>query len=338
MGRIKVVRHLGEEEWGKFVEDSPKGNIFHTPEMFQVYSRAKNMKPAIWAAVDNLNRPLALLLPVQITIMDGLMRRFSTRAVAYGSVLCAPGDEGSKALQLLMEAYKRENRKAVLFTELRNLSYLEEIQPVLHKQGFIYEDHLNYLIDLRRSPEEILNSFGRRTRKNIRRGIKQGSVHIEVMDDQKGISLCYGLLKQVYKLARVPLADRSLFESAFDLLYPKGMMMATVGRVGHAPAAVSIELLYKGVIYGWYGGTDRAYTSYVPNEMIMWHILKWGAENGYLYYDFGGAGKPDEDYGVRDFKAKFCGDLVNFGRNTYVHSPRLLALSKLGYAALRRYL
>lgn len=338
MGRIRVVQHLEEEDWRNFVEACPTGNIFHTPEMFQVYARTKDFKPTLWAAVNDTNRPLALFMPVQISLFNGLMRRFSTRAIAYGSVLCTPDPEGKEALTMLLDAYNRENRNTALFTELRNLSNLEDVQPILREHGFIYEDHLNYLIDLKCSPEEILNSIGRRTRKNIRRGLRQGSVQIEVMDDRKNISPCYDLLRQVYKSARVPLADQSLFESSYDLLYPKGMMLVTLARVGEAVAAVSLELLYKGTIYGWYGGTDRAYGSYVPNEILMWHILSWGAEHGYRYYDFGGAGKPDEDYGVRDFKAKFGGELVSFGRNIRVHSPRLLLFSKIGYSVLRRFL
>jgi lipid II:glycine glycyltransferase (peptidoglycan interpeptide bridge formation enzyme) len=102
--------------------------------------------------------------------------------------------------------------------------------------------------------------------------------------------------------------------------------------------ACSVELPYKKTIYGWYGGTDREYGHYNPNEMLMWHVLDWGVNNGYHLYDFGGAGKPDEEYGVRDFKAKFGGDLVCFGRNTYVHSPLLLSISKKGYEAYRRFL
>jgi len=68
----------------------------------------------------------------------------------------------------------------------------------------------------------------------------------------------------------------------------------------------------------------------------MWHVLKWGAENGYKVYDFGGAGKPSEKYGVRDFKSKFGGDLVCFGRNTCVHAPALMRLSQVGYSIYRR--
>ena len=54
-------------------------------------------------------------------------------------------------------------------------------------------------------------------------------------------------------------------------------------------------------------------------------------------YDFGGAGKPDEEYGVRDFKAKFGGELVCYGRNTCVHAPVLLQFSRFGYDILRRF-
>jgi len=36
-----------------------------------------------------------------------------------------------------------------------------------------------------------------------------------------------------------------------------------------------------------------------------------------------GAGKPSEKYGVRDFKAKFGGNLVNFGRNTWIPSEMI---------------
>jgi lipid II:glycine glycyltransferase (peptidoglycan interpeptide bridge formation enzyme) len=85
------------------------------------------------------------------------------------------------------------------------------------------------------------------------------------------------------------------------------------------------------VIYGWYGGLDRKYAAFLPNELLTWSILKWGAEIGFKHYDFGGAGRPDERYGVRDFKAKFAGKPVSFGRNVYVHSPMIYRLCRAAY-------
>ena len=336
--KITVVTTLPEKEWRRFVEEHPAGNIFHTPEMFQVFSRAKGHQPTLWAAVDRSNRPLALLLPVQVTLMDGLLRRFTTRAVAYGSVLCAPGSEGKEALAMLLETFKREARATALFTELRNLSNLSDLQPVLNGSGFVYEDHLNYLIDLDRPPEAILQSMGKRTRKKIRRALRQGKVVIEEVNQREGVALCYKLLQKTYTAVQVPLADRSLFEAAFDVLYPQGMVKFLLARVGDDYAAGSVELICSDRIYGWYGSTDRAYSDYIPNELLLWHIFQWGAENGYKVYDFGGAGKPDEEYGVRDFKAKFGGELVCFGRNTCVHAPFLLRLSALGYRVYRHLL
>lgn len=331
---MRVVQSLEETDWRRFVGEHPHSNVFHTPEMFDVFARTKGHRPTLWAVTDDTG-VLALLLPVQITLASWL-RRLTTRAVAYGSVLSAPGPKGLEALDLLLQTYVQEVRGEPLFTELRNLSDLEVMQPILCKHGFVYEDHLNYLIELSQLPEAIMQSIGSRTRKNIRRGLRREEVVIEEVREWQGIVACYDLLCQTYQAAEVPLADRSLFEAAFDVLYPKGMVRFTLARVDQAPAAVSVELLYKDIVYGWYGGVDRDYSSYVPNEVLTWSILKWGAEHGYRVYDFGGAGKPDEEYGVRDFKAKFGGDLVCYGRNTCVHAPGLLRLSEWGYATFRQ--
>jgi len=334
---ISIVKSLQEDEWRRFVEEHPQGNIFHTPEMFQVFKRTKGHRPELWAACKK-RRILALMLPVKITLMNGLLRYFTTRSIVYGSVLFVSDQEGEEALSQLLQSYKNEIKGVPLFTELRNLSNMEVIQPLLLKHGFVFEEHMNYLINLNCSTEDILQNIGSRTRKNIRRGIRQGKVNVEELKKIEQVEMCYSLLCKTYRTARVPLADHSLFENAFDLLYPKRMVRFTLARVDDIPVATSVDLLYKGVIYGWYGGVDRAYSSFVPNELLMWHILKWGAEEEYRLYDFGGAGRPNEKYGVRDFKSKFGGHLVYFGRNTFIHSPRLLWFSKKGYDLLRLWL
>ena len=332
---MPLVRGLGVEAWRSFVEEHPQGGIFHTPEMFDVFCRVKAYRPELWAVCEG-EGVLALLLPVNITLLNGLLRHLTTRAVVYGSVLCRPTAEGRGALAQLLSAYKRGAGAGVLFTELRHLSDLEEIQPTLNGYGFQFEDHLNYLIDLNRPPEAVLQGISRRTRKRIRQGLRRGEVVIEEAQGHDQVTLCYDLLQESYAVAGVPLADRSLFDAAFDVLHPRGMVKFLLAYVDRQCVASSVELLYKDCIYGWYSGVDRACSSYAPNEMLMWHILEWGAQNGYRTYDFGGAGKPGEEYGVRDFKAKFGGDLVCYGRNTCVHAPLRLAAGKVGYQLYRR--
>lgn len=333
---MRIVQHLDEGLWRDCVDNNPRGNIFHTPEMFQVFSRVEGHQPQLWAATQE-GRVLALLLPVGITLKDGLLRPFTTRSVIYGSVLCTASAEGREALGRLLHAYKREVKGGPLFTELRNLSDLSAVQPILQDNGFIHEGHLNFLIDLQRPTEEIWSSLHGDVRTNVRKARRMGVV-VEEVPSLDAVPVVYSVLAKVYEHIQIPLAPLSLFEAAFDILHPRGMIKLFMARVEDTCIGVAVRLLYKDTIYAWYAGAPRDYTSYKANDLLTWHVLEWGAQHGFKCFDFGGAGKPDQDYGPRRFKAKFRGKLVNYGRNLCVHHPHLLYFSQWGYQVYRRLL
>lgn len=334
---LQIVNSLDENIWRDYVALNPQGNIFHTPEIYQVFSHTKGHHPLLQAVVNKHKEILALLTPVQITLADGLFRPLTTRAIVYGSVLCSSTGYDANALDLLLSSYVRAAKRQALFTELRNLADLSLLQGVFAQNGFIYTEHLDYLIDLDITPEQVLQNIGPRTRKHIRQGIRKGSMRIDLLTQHSQLEDWFRLVSKTYREARIPLADRSLFEAAYNILMPKGMVQFWLGRVDSNLVAASAEVLYKDVIYGWYSGVDRAYADESPGELLMWHVLNWGCTHGYKIYDFGGAGKPGEAYGVRDFKAKFGGKLVEHGRNILIHSKALLRVSEKGYQ-LYRYL
>jgi len=335
---MHVVQHLDEDLWREFVAHHPQGNIFHTPEMFQVFAHTERHRPTLWAAIDSGHRPRALLLPVQVTLIDGLLRPLTTRAVAYGSVLCAPGGEGQEALAMLLRAYNHQMKRSVLFTELRNLSDLSDLQGVLREGGFTYEAHLNFLIKLDQ-PEEILwRNINKSGQQRVRAASRKGVVIEEVTEQRQQVATAYQVLQQVYRRARVPLASLTLFEAAFDILAPLGMFKIFLARLGEHYIGARLLLIYKGRIIDWYAGADRTFSSYSPNELLVWHTLQWGRAHHCHLFDFGGAGRPDEDYGPRDFKTKFGGTLVNYGRNICVHAAVRFRLSQAGYRLVRRFL
>ena len=57
----------------------------------------------------------------------------------------------------------------------------------------------------------------------------------------------------------------------------------------------------------------------------------WGKEHGYKKFDFGGAGKPGVPYSVRDYKMKFGGKVVNYGRYEKIHKSILFKIGKLAF-------
>jgi serine/alanine adding enzyme len=334
--KVRIVRQLEASLWKEFVDEHSQGNIFHTPEMFEVFRRAEGHRPELWAATKN-GEVLALLPSVRITLKGGLLRFLTTRSTAYGSVLCAPTEEGQQALTKLLQTCNREAKGGTLFTELRNLSDLGAVQSVLEDNGFDYEGHLNFLIDLERPAEEIWSSVDGNVRTNVRKARRMGVAikKVTVLDE---VPAAYAVLASVYERIAVPLAPLSLFESAFDVLYPQGMIALFEAYVKDTCIGVAFRLLYKDVIYAWYAGSIMKYAKYKPNDLLNWHVLEWGAQNGFKYFDFGGAGKPGEDYGPRKFKSKFGGTVVNYGRNTCVHHPVAFQVSKYAYQIARRFL
>jgi hypothetical protein len=312
--KMKVVRHLEPEPWSDFVLGHPAGNIFHSPEMFQVYDQTKSYKGHLWAVVDDsaaestAESPeiLALMLPVQISLFNGPLQRIATRAVVFGSVLALEGPRGDAALEKMLRAYAADTGGSFLFTELRNVSDLSAWQPVLGRNGFVYEEHLNYVIDLNQSQDEMFGKVSRRTRSYIRKAKRQEEMEVREITDRADLTVCYELLRQTYQNAQVPLSDISLFENAFDLLRPSGLARFIAIYLEGKPIAVTIDLYYKDRVYYWYGGMDRDYSKRHPNEYLRWHVISQGKQEGYEIFDFGGAGRPDQVYGVRDFKAQQC--------------------------------
>jgi lipid II:glycine glycyltransferase (peptidoglycan interpeptide bridge formation enzyme) len=114
------------------------------------------------------------------------------------------------------------------------------------------------------------------------------------------------------------------------------MMRVLLAVVDGASVGALTLLLHKRVALYWYTGISRQHSAFRPADLLVWRSFELAHELGIRTFDFGGAGIPRKDYGVRDFKAKFGGELVNFGRNTHIHAPLRFKLGQVGYKVWRR--
>ncbi|HOF07520.1 MAG: hypothetical protein WBH72_02770 [Bacteroidales bacterium] len=49
MQNFKITSTLNPAQWSSFVYDHPNGNVFQTPEMYEVYENTKNYEPIFLA-------------------------------------------------------------------------------------------------------------------------------------------------------------------------------------------------------------------------------------------------------------------------------------------------
>jgi serine/alanine adding enzyme len=334
---LRVVRRLTPAAWASFVEQQPRATIFHTPEMHRVYAATRDHRPRLFATIADDGRVVALLTLVEVATMPGPLRYLSTRAIAYGGVLSTDHEDGADGVDLTLAAYERALRPAPLFTEMRNLHDVSDLRPVFERHGFRHEPHLNYLIDLSVPEATMWSEIRPAARRNIQKARRLGA-RVEEITEPERIPAAYDVLRDVYHRLQVPLPDISLLVAAHRILGPSGKLKLLAAIVDGRTVGALALLRFRDTAYYWYTGTLREYASYRPSDLLVWHALRLASDIGCRTFDFGGAGTPGERYGVRDFKAKFGGRLVDFGRDVRVHSRLRLRLARLGYDVVRRFL
>jgi len=333
---LRVVNAMKiKKEWDEFVYNHPKANIFQTSYMAEVFERTKKIEPITLVVIDEETDEILASLLSCVMKQTNILSSFTSWARIRGGPLFLDNEKGIAAVSLLIQSYDSIIRKKVLYTDIWNLGNTQQLSMPIENNGYIYEDLLNFLIDLTKSKEELWEGLNRDKRRGIKKA-KELNIAIEICIKKEEIPICYDLLQETYKNAKIPLADISLFESTFDILVSKHNAVFLFAKYDNKCIATQVALIYKDTIYAWYTGVIREYLSYHPGDLLIWHLLEWGAENGYSMFDFGGAGNPKKEYGVREYKKQFGGQLVNFGRYKKIHSPKKLWLAEKGFEVWRR--
>ncbi len=223
------------------------------------------------------------------------------------------------------------NSRAI-YTQVRNVWDTEYSKSTLSSLGYQYEPHLNYLIDLNRPAKEIWGDIHKPRRKGINRAEKVG-IKVRKIKTREEIEDCYKIIEETYKNVRLPLADISLLESAYDKLFDKGLIDFYLANLDSEVVGSRVVLKYRGMVHDWYAGSKQE-INYV-NEAVVWHMLSEYAGKEKVF-DFGGAGHPDKPYGVREFKKRFGGEEVDYGRYEKVHNKSKKELLSLGFKAYKK--
>lgn len=333
MADIEITDNFNKSQYNNFLSTTINASVFQTLEMAEVYSKYLDTDPLILVAIDKSNDEiLASLLAKKIREKKGYLQSLSLHSTIRGGPIFKPTTDGIKAASLLLKEYNnRANKWGPLYSRIYPLFDSPELIPVYEENGYKFSGWNNFIIDLKRPVEDVWSDISKSNRKNINNCIKSGVV-IEEIDDKKALRPFYSLLAQNYQSKGYPLEGLTFFEYVFEILYSKGMAKFFVAKYNDEYAAVRAVLIYKGVIYDWHTGSLEKYNSLKTNNLIVWHILKWGAENGYSTFDFGGGGEPEQlSEGWVEFKRRFGGALVSYGRFTKVHKANKLWIAKNGF-------
>jgi len=170
--------------------------------------------------------------------------------------------------------------------------------------------------------------------RQIKKSIKSGA-EIVIADSEKQIEDFYMILKDLYTVkVKTPLFPKEYFMAFFK---QKIGIYLLVQYQKEIIAGIMCPILENKVIYEMFvAGKDRVHKDIYPSILATYAAMKYASEHNIKRFDFMGAGKPDEAYGVREFKAKFGGELVEHGRFLCVLHPLLYQIGKIGVKILKK--
>lgn len=324
---LKGKEEINKQLWEEFILQHPDGNVFHTPQMFKVYENTKKYKPVIFA-IEKDGKLKGILIAVIEKVFGGFLGSYSSRSIIRDGPIVEKNDK--EICDLLLGVYDKFVRKQAILSQVRNFHDALNNEFVFRENGYYFLEHLNILINLNTSKEKLWNAMKSKRRNRIRKARKQG-VEISIDSTQEGLLASYKILKEVYSKAKLPLPDLDFFKNIVCHLKTNPAVKIFVAKYKGEIIAFRIVLLYKKVIYDFFAGAKTKHQDKCPNDLLPWEIFMWGMNNAYSIFDFGGAGSPDVPYGVRDYKMKFGGELVQYGRFEKIHKPILFSIAKRAF-------
>ena len=329
----RVIDYRDDPElWDAYVRSHPKGCVFHLSDMLEAFSATPKHEVFARMTVSDEGRVLALLAAVRVETLSGLASGFASRSIFYAEPICEFSNAGDAALRGLIAEHDGSMQRRTLFAEVRYIAAADWERQPLESAGYEFADYLNYEVDTRLASETLFRQLGKSTRNKIRRSDKR-DIDILVDTSHGGIERMYPLVCTSYDRAGIPVVDIALFHETLDRL-PAGSVQIRIARFEGQDVAAGIGLVFRGRFFAWYGGARRI-QGLPPFDCLTWDEIRWCADHGMDCYDFGGAGWPEEEYGPRDFKAKFGGELVHYGRHRKVYRKLATTLAKQSFRIAR---
>ena len=324
--------HIDSQAWSNLVKSSPVATWFQTQEAYEFFDGLSFLEAFAYSV--EVDGQLKGVVVGYIQKDGGKIKRFfSRRAIVLGGPLLAD-DIADEELSLLLGTLNNRVGRQAIFVETRNFNDYSRWRTVFQKCGFQYQPHFDIHVDTT-SLDVVNEHLGKSRKRDIRVSVRDGASVI-ANPTLAQVNELYGILKTLYETkVKTPLFPVEFFERLYALDSSAFLLVEYDGKIAGGTVCVGLPGV---ALYEMYAcGEDGVHKTIFPSEVATFSGLQYATEIGYPKFDMMGAGKPDDGgYGVRDFKLKFGGELLELGRYMHVCKPLLFQIGKLGVKIMKK--
>lgn len=326
--RVLLNEDVSIEQWESLYLSNTFSSPFQSRSFYDLFNSIKGLAANVFAC--EKNNEIVALCVVTLQKEKGIKGYFSRRAIIYGGPLLSLTN--LQAVDTLLEKIKAYYKKKAIYIEIRNYFDFSEYLNIFNKLGFQYLPWLNYQVSTLNIDEIKRNMSSSRLRQ-IKKAIKNGVIWKEASSIEE-VKAFYNILYELYiNKIKKPLLPESFFLEFYKQNIGKYLLVAYQNKI---IGGIMCPVAPAKCIYEFYiCGLDNEYKEQYPSVMATWAAIEYANIKGIPMFDFMGAGNPREDYGVREFKARFGGQVVNYGRYICIFNPVLYYLGKKGMKVLK---
>ncbi|MGM0498063.1 MAG: peptidoglycan bridge formation glycyltransferase FemA/FemB family protein [Bacteroidota bacterium] len=305
------------EEIESFYDKVSYPNYFHSYAHYLSAKANPSTKPVYIIAKDNKDNITGLALIVTHQASGFPLNFLTRRAVLYGAPLAENKDTQTEIINKILQYVKSKH----LFVQFRvNMSKHEMLHS--YRGVFNTQDYLNVLIH-NEGKTKAWKALSRSKRWQIKKS-KTNGAYIKLAESRKEIIAWYQILKHLYHYRiKKPVPPFQFFNALINSKSIKNASkLLVVKHNDKVIAGILLTLSGQTSVHEWYVcGQDETYKNLniYPSVMATWAGIEYMIENDFEYFDFMGAGRPHIPYGVREFKERFGGELIDVIR--YTHFP-----------------
>jgi lipid II:glycine glycyltransferase (peptidoglycan interpeptide bridge formation enzyme) len=174
--------------------------------------------------------------------------------------------------------------------------------------GIFVQPRRTLLVDLTKSPDELLAAMRKKTRQYIHKAEREGVVTEETRDLDRFLAV----LTKVAARDRFAIHDRGYFERLLGAFGDAAHL--TLSRVGDEDDGALLAIHIGDRAWELYGGWSGAHGESRPFYLLKWRSLMAMKQRGAVRYDMWGLSEHtgDDLAGVESFKLGFGGDVAEW--------------------------
>lgn len=286
---IKLATEEDRGKWGEFVKEND-GTLFHTFTWRDIVKDSLGYKPYYFYAEENGS--IKAICPFFLSMSFLFGGKFLSQGDSVG-----PLGDANAGREILLKA--AEMGKSLGLDQIVIHDLKPEYLPA--GKGFVEPwKYVSFLIDLKKSEEELLMSFKPYLRRDIRRELKRNKIEFLDIDSESKLKTFYKMYQDNMHFLGTPPLAFSFFKAMFDKLHPKRIFGFILKYNGEEAGGV-INLVEGTKVRCFLSMTQTKYRNTNVNAVLIWESLKRSHGVAEIF-DFGGS-RPDS--GNYEFKLKW---------------------------------